>query len=122
VAALRVSFAEGRARHRGVSHHSVTILRDVCKVDVNVAVPVLEDPQRDIVWDALRAARLEERHQLVEVDGRAALDELDRVGLSVTSMGRSADDDPAFFLAAGAAGVLAGRMAAGSRRYRDLNR
>ena len=27
-------------------------------------------------------------------------------------MGRSFEDDPAFFLAAGAAGVLAGRMAA----------
>jgi len=29
-------------------------------------------------------------------------------------MGRSARDDPAFFLAAGAAGILAGRMAAGT--------
>ena len=32
--------------------------------------------QRAAVWDALRAAKLEERHQLVEVDGRPALDEL----------------------------------------------
>jgi hypothetical protein len=36
----------------------------------------------------------------------------------VESMGRTRKDDPAFFLAAGAAGVLAGRMAAGSRSYR----
>jgi len=32
-------------------------------------------------------------------------------------MGRTPDDDPAFFLAAGAAGVLAGRMAAASRAW-----
>jgi hypothetical protein len=34
-------------------------------------------------------------------------------------MGRSLEEEPAFFLAAGAAGVLAGRMAAGDSRWRD---
>jgi hypothetical protein len=122
VAALRISFADRRARHRGLSHHSLTILRDVCAVDVNVAVPALAEPDRDVVWDALRAARLEDRHQLVEVDGRPALAELERLHVDVDSMGREPVDDPSFFLAAGAAGVLAGRMAASSRRYRDFNR
>jgi hypothetical protein len=118
VAALRISFADQRPRHRGVSHHSLTILDRVCAVPAEVAVPVLDGPERDLVWDALRARRLEERHQLVETDGRPALDELERSGIGVESMGRTAADDPAFFLAAGAAGVLAGRMAAGSRRWR----
>ena len=36
-------------------------------------------------------------------------------------MGRAVADDPAFFLAAGAAGVLAGRVAAGNRRWRAEN-
>ena len=85
---------------------------------MNVAVPTLEDDaQRDMVWDALREAQLEERHQLVEVDGAPALAELERRGVEVDSMGRSPSDDPAFFLAAGAAGVLAARMAAGSRAW-----
>ncbi|HEU4356143.1 MAG TPA: DUF3866 family protein, partial [Actinomycetota bacterium] len=122
VAALRVSLADPRERHRGLSHHSVTILRDVCAVDVNVAVPTLDEPLRSVVWDALRAARLEDRHQLVEADGRPALAELERRAVEVRTMGRAPSEDPPFFLAAGAAGVLAGRMAAGSRRYRDLNR
>ncbi len=122
VAALRVSFADQRDRHRGVSHHSLTILRDVCRTDVNVAVPALDEPERTIVWDALRAAKLDERHQLVEADGRPALAELEHRGVTITSMGRSPAEDPAFFLSAGAAGVMAGRMAAGSRRYGDLNR
>jgi len=122
VAALRISFADQRTRHRGVSHHSLTILGEVCRADVNVAVPVLDEPERTVVWDALRGSKLEERHQLVEADGRPALAELDRRGVAVTSMGRGPGQDPVFFLAAGAAGVMAGRMAAGSRRYRDLNR
>jgi hypothetical protein len=123
VPALRVSFADERERHRGVSHHSLTILADVCTVDVNVPVPVLDDPaQRDAVWDALRSRKLEEVHHLVEVDGSPAVEELRERGLDVRTMGRGIDDDPAFFLAAGAAGVLAGRMAAEDRRWRFSGR
>jgi hypothetical protein len=119
VAALRISFADERPRHLGVSHHSLTILERVCTVPANVAVPALEDgTRRTAVWDALRSRRLEERHQLVETDGRPALGELRRRGVEVRSMGRGPDEDPAFFLAAGAAGVLAARMAAGSRAWR----
>lgn len=121
VAALRVSFADERERHRGVSHHTLTILDRVCTVEVNVAVPALEGAKRDAVWDALRRRSLEERHQLVETDGRPALDELDRAGFEPESMGRTPGDDPAFFLAAGAAGVLAGRMAARAARWRPGN-
>ena len=119
VPALRVSFADERERHRGVSHHSLTILGDVCTVDVNVPVPVLpEGDQRAAVWDALRARKLEELHHLVEVDGAPAVDELRARGIDVRTMGRGIEDDPAFFLAAGAAGVLAGRMTAENRRWR----
>jgi Protein of unknown function (DUF3866) len=117
VAALRISFADPRLRHLGVSHHSVTILSEVCKVRTNVAVPLLEGQQREAVWTALTDARLEERHQLIEVDGRPALDTLSESGVEVDSMGRTPRDDPAFFLAGGAAGVLAGRMAQHTRRW-----
>ncbi len=120
VPALRVSFADERERHRGLSHHSVTILRDVCTVPCNVPVPTLEDQaQRAIVWDALRAAGLEERHHLVEVDGRPGIAGLVERGVEVRSMGRGPAEDPVFFLAAGAAGVLAGRLAAKTRRWRS---
>jgi hypothetical protein len=120
IPALRVSFADERERHRGVSHHSLTILADVCKVPVNVPVPTLaHEEQRTAVWDALRSRRLEDVHQLVEVDGQPALEELRERGVDVRSMGRGIDDDPAFFLAAGAAGVLAGRLAAENRRWRE---
>jgi hypothetical protein len=119
VVALRVSFADPRPRHHGVSHHSLTALGRVALSPVQVAVPTLDDPaQREAVWDALRGHRLEDRHQLVEVGGAPALDLLRDRGVSVASMGRSVEDDPAFFQAAGAAGILAGRMAAGDRAWR----
>jgi len=117
VAALRISFADTRERHRGVSHHSLTILERVASCRANVVVPVLEPPDRDNVWDALRARKLEERHTLVEGDGRPALEELERRHLEIESMGRTPGEDPVFFMAAGAAGVVAARMAAGSRSW-----
>jgi hypothetical protein len=119
VAALRISFADPRERHRGVSHHSITALKQVALLPVHVAVPSLEDEERrKAVWDSLRDAGLEERHQLVEAAGRPALDLLAEHGIQPESMGRTPADDPEFFLAAGAAGVLAARMAAKDRSWR----
>ena len=122
VAALRISFAERRERHRGVSHHSLTLLERVCTVRANVVVPALDGAQRDLVWGALRGRRLEERHQLVEADGEPALRELERAGLRIDSMGRTPAEDPAFFRAAGAAGIVAARLTAGSGTYRSSER
>jgi hypothetical protein len=123
VAALRVSFADRRERHRGVSHHSLTALSRVAMVPVHVSVPVMEDEgHRQAVWAALRQAKLDERHQLVEVNGQPALDVLAEHGIEPASMGRGVAEDPEYFLAAGSAGVLAGRMAAGDRAWRSRTR
>jgi hypothetical protein len=121
VAALRISFADPRERHRVVSHHVLTALARVTLAPVHVAVPVVADEgRRAAVWASLREARLEERHQLVEVTGEPALDLLEDRGITPESMGRTRSQDPEFFLAAGAAGVLAGRMAvAGEGWKRD---
>jgi hypothetical protein len=119
IAALRVSFADPAYRHHGVSPHSITVLRHVALAAVHVAVPALQDENhRGRVWDALKEARLEERHQLVEVTGEPAVELLREKSVPMATMGRTDRDDPAFFLAAGAAGVLAGRMAAGSAAWR----
>ncbi len=120
LAALRISFADRRERHRGVSHHSLTILERVCLVETLVPVPSLADEhQREAVWDAIRKVNLDGRHQPVEVRAEPALDELARRGVEITSMGHSVGEDPALFLGAGAAGVLAGRMAARDRNWRE---
>jgi hypothetical protein len=119
LAALRVSFADPRPRHHGVSHHSLTALSRVALTPVHVAVPSLPDGERrDLVWRALREAGLEARHQLVEAAGEPAMDLLRARGIEVASMGRRPEEDPEFFLAPGAAGVLAARMAAGDRAWR----
>ncbi len=116
IAGVRLNFADPSYRHHGLSPHSITVLGRVAPAGVHVALPVLEGGQREAVWAAVRKARLEERHQLVEVTGAPAVDLLRDLGIEPRTMGRTLEEEPEFFLAAGAAGVLAGRMAARSAR------
>lgn len=112
VAVLRMSFADPRERHRVVSHHTLTALRLAAFVRAAVAVPRLDPARLALVTDRLEEAGIAARHEVrvVEAGGtRAALDE---AGLRVASMGRTPDDDPAFFEAAGAGGLLAASLLA----------
>jgi Protein of unknown function (DUF3866) len=107
IACLRVSFADTRSRHAGLSHHSRTALRLACRERVSVAVPRLGG-DRDVRLRAeLAEAGLDRRHDLVDVDPPDVLALFERHGLDVVSMGRPAVDDPALYLGGAAAGALA---------------
>jgi hypothetical protein len=107
IACLRVSFADPRARHAGLSHHSRTALRLACRERVTVAVPKLDAAAAGQLRADLVDAGLDQRHDLVEVDPPDVLALFERAGLDVVSMGRPAAADPALFLAGAAAGALA---------------
>jgi len=110
IACLRVSFADPRDRHAGLSHHSSTALRVACRERVAVAVPRLRGEQGARLAADLARARLQDRHDLVEVDPPDVLALFARHGLEVASMGRPASEDPALFRAGGAAGALAAAL------------
>jgi hypothetical protein len=89
-----VSEADARERHRGVSHHTRS---------------VIEVSEARVAWPlGLEAPAWLERREDVDVTGwREACD-----GLPLSHMGRGPDDDPWFFAAAFAAGRLAARLVA----------
>jgi hypothetical protein len=106
VAALRVSEADERARHRGLSHHSLTAYGKVALARAEVPLPAVDDA----FWDGVAAqtAMLAERHAVVRVDV-AGLDEaLRKCPVPLSTMGRDLDADYAAFLASACAGRLAG--------------
>jgi hypothetical protein len=107
VACLRVSFADPRPRHRGVSHHTLTALRLACRSRTTVALPMLGGAQEATIRADLAEAGIDRRHDVVDVSPPDVLDALGPDGLNVVSMGRPAHEDPALFLAAAAAGALA---------------
>ena len=108
VAALRVSEADERPRHRGLSHHSLTALGRVALRPADVAVPQLDGPFGADLRQA--CAELSPPHRLVEVPVDGLLAALRACPVPLSSMGRGLDEDPAYFLAAAAAGRLAASL------------
>jgi ribosomal protein L3 len=106
VIALRISEADPRPRHRGVSHHSVTAYGRVALARGIVAVPEL--PGEFGATVKAEAAVLAERHDLVSVNVDGLLSALRTAPAPLSSMGRGLDEDRAYFLAAAAAGRLVG--------------
>jgi hypothetical protein len=96
----RLSSGDPRERHRGLSHHTRTVL-GLLLAPVDVAVP---EGHPDL------AAELEAtRHDVVSAP--ADLDAYAASGLPATTMGRAISQDPLFFAAPLAAGcVLAARL------------
>jgi hypothetical protein len=111
VAALRVSFADPRPRHQGVSHHCLTSLGRVAATRAVVAVPRLTPSARELLYRQLTVAGVMDRHEVVEEAGEPALACLEREGITAWTMGRTPARDREFFLAAGAAGAAAARLA-----------
>jgi len=102
VASLRVSEADTRERHRGVSHHSLTAYGRVALARADVVVPVLDGEFGALV--AGQAQFLAERHHLVGVPTGGLLAALAACPVPLSTMGRGLDEDRAYFLAAAAAG------------------
>ena len=102
VASLRVSEADARERHRGVSHHSLTAYGRVALVGADVVIPELPEPQATRI--AADVAPLAARHRLVTVPVDGLEEALRATPVALSTMGRSLDEDLEYFLAAAAAG------------------
>jgi hypothetical protein len=110
----RLSFADPRERHFGVSHHSRTVLGRFALRPVLLVVPAFGDGRDEIVRS--QTADLIRGGSHVPVSGPAPdhehLERLERTfGLSFVTMGRHWREDPAPFQAAVLAGDLAVRSA-----------
>jgi hypothetical protein len=94
----RLSSGDPRERHRGLSHHTATVL-DLLLAPVTVAIPEgATEPASQVEAAGANRHRLEQAP--VDLDGYAAS------ALPSSTMGRQLQDDPLFFEAPLAAGTL----------------
>ena len=93
----RLSEADPRSRHRGISHHTLTVLELLL---AGVEVPA---PTGEATAIAALAEACGDRHRLREAT--ADLDGYAASGLPARTMGRGLDEDPLFFAAPLAAGA-----------------
>ncbi|MFE5774914.1 DUF3866 family protein [Brachybacterium sp. NPDC056505] len=126
VAALRVSGADARSRHHGVSHHSLTLLgraalaaadvpvlpaesdRDTDPEDTAFSQYVRQQLERGVVEPALTRGI---GHRIVDVPRAGLREALDDSPVGLRTMGRGMEEDPWPFLFAAAAGRHAARLA-----------
>jgi hypothetical protein len=106
ILAVRASLAEPRPRHHGVSHHTKTVL-ETTHAAVRIPLPRAETEVDAGLGRDLASATESRPHEIVEVDPPDIVALLTRQGLDVTTMGRAAADDAAFFATAAAAGIFA---------------
>ena len=109
IACLRVSFADERERHRGISHHTRTAL-SLARSRSTIVIPRLGGKESDLEAELDREG-LSTRHSVVIADGEPGVGLLRERGIEVRSMGRSLDEIPELFLASAAAGTFAATSA-----------
>ena len=112
VACLRVSQADARPRHLGISHHSMTAYGRVALAGADVVVPLLEGAlgvqvrrEAEVLCEPRPGAA---QHRLVEVPADGLMELLRaaeaETGVRLSTMRRGLDEDTAAFIAAAAAG------------------
>ncbi|MDO5747348.1 MAG: DUF3866 family protein [Actinomycetaceae bacterium] len=133
VMALRLSASDQRDRHYGISHHTLTVLKDLTPVPVDVVLPVFghnldnkigawREKTCSGTFNMLLSQQLESLPSIhtIKKHNTFGLDKaLEASPVKLSSMGRSYDQDPIPFLGAAAAGLYVGRDAI--RRLRAQN-
>lgn len=115
ICCLRMSNADFRERHLGISHHTRNILQRFVPLPVTIAIPEFCDEgeaQQALLkpdFQKLVATQLAslEHHHLERVPTTGLHQRLLDSPVRLSTMGRNYTADPAVFLAAGAAGILA---------------
>lgn len=104
----RISFADKRARHIGISHHSLTVLSKIAKTGTQIAFPYIDEKEKSrIIDNQIEKYRLRSIHKPVYKKTDDTENILKSFESHVNSMGRSFNDDPYFFKTAGSAALQA---------------
>ncbi|MBO8163101.1 MAG: DUF3866 family protein [Brevibacillus sp.] len=110
VSVPRISFADSRSRHQGLSHHTRTLLGRITLVPSLLALPRFADWRDQVIAEQARVAGLFLRHVplMADVPSPTKLADLVRdYPEPITSMGRDSQHDPSPVQTAYAAAMIA---------------
>lgn len=103
IAIPRISFADKRDRHFGLSHHTVTILKEIVNANVIVPIGVECNKNKAYIINQIKENNIDKIHNVVYVDNNKTKSDLEYFNLRVKSMGRSYEEDKEFFNSASSA-------------------
>ncbi len=120
IAVLRLGQGDQRPRHQGLSHHCVSALTRAALAPSLVPMPVLDGPLADfgrLISSSLESSGITDSHEVRSFDAAQVIELLAEIegrgGPRASTMGRGPEEEPAFFLAAGAAGLAAVKVLRG---------
>ncbi len=103
----RISFADRRERHKGLSHHSRTIFTKLSARKADIVFPVLSEEENAFLKSQIEESEIGKFHNLIYRECTDMKDVLEHYGLRIKTMGRGYDEDSAFFDTLGAAAEYA---------------
>ena len=103
IAIPRISFADLRERHIGISHHTMTIFKEIVNVNVNIPITIYDKEKLDYIKKQIKDNKLSDKHNIIYLENNKCKEDLDYFNLKVRSMGRNYEQDKEFFDAASTA-------------------
>lgn len=102
IAIPRISFADKRERHYGLSHHSRTTLGSLCYTRAAIAVPKLQAQKAELLVGQLTESGILDRHDVSYWDIEALDKLLSEEEAYLEKMGSGYKEDSEYFLTCGA--------------------
>ena len=105
IAIPRISFADMRDRHNGISHHSITIFGEIVNVGVEIPITIYSEEKDSVIKNQIKENNLDKKHKIGYIENNRTKDDIDSYGLKVKSMGRNYEQDSEFFDSASSAAI-----------------
>jgi hypothetical protein len=107
----RINFNDSRQRHKGLSHHTLTVLEKIALIGATVVLPSLNDVHKmNYLKEQIEVSQIRSKHQVVVANGEPGLEILKKHNIFVQTMGRSLKEEEEFFLTACATGVFTANL------------
>ncbi|KXG76820.1 DUF3866 family protein [Thermotalea metallivorans] len=107
IAVPRISFADRRQRHYGISHHTLTVLDTICKTAALVGIPIFDEGKHAFILHQLEGTGIKKKHRLIFQACNDIEDILENSPIQLKTMGRNFEQEKEFFMAAGLSGKIA---------------
>ncbi len=103
IAVPRISFGDKRDRHYGMSHHTITILKEITNYKVIIPINIQDIQKKDHVFSQIRDNKIDMLHHIICIEKDNTKGDLEEFNLKVKSMGRRYEEDEEFFKASSGA-------------------
>jgi len=107
IAVPRIAFGDVRQRHQGVSHHTLAALGLVAMGKCTVTLAAIRGERGEVVARQLQESGIFSKHHVVTMENDVTLRALEEAKLRPTTMGRTVEQEPEFFMTAGVAPIWA---------------